>query len=87
MGVIHEDTSHVAEEDKEYEDLLKAEKKVKREKKKNNYRLVWPPCCGTCKNSRQMSVEDDLECLELANDKWAVNGVSCFGLCDKYAGA
>lgn len=73
------------ERDEEYEDLLKAERKVSRDKKKNNYHFVKPPCCGTCKKSGRMSIEDDLECSELAHDRWAVNRVDEFCLCDKYS--
>jgi aldehyde:ferredoxin oxidoreductase len=71
-------------EDKEYDDLLKAEKKAKREKKQNMYHLTCPPCCLTCDHSSQMSIEDDLECSELYQERWAVNSVAGLGLCDKY---
>jgi hypothetical protein len=76
---------NVEEKDEEYEDLQKAERKAKRDKKKINYRFVEPSCCLTCKKSGRMSCEDDLECSEITHDRWAVNRVDDLGLCDKYA--
>ena len=72
------------EEDKEYEDLWKAERKVARDKKKNNYRIVSVPCCLTCKNA-YFGYEGEIDCSELHNERWIVNGVDNLGICDKYA--
>ena len=72
------------EEDKEYEDLCKAERKVARDKKKNNYRIVSVPCCLTCKNAC-FGYEGEIDCTEMRNERWSVNEVDNLGLCDKYA--
>lgn len=73
----------IVEVDKEYEDLLKAERKVKRDKKRNNYRVVSMPCCLTCDNAC-FGFEGEISCNVLRNERWGVNGVEDLGLCDKY---
>lgn len=70
--------------DKEYEDLVKAERKAARRKKKNHYHHVVPACCATCNKSSRMSIEGDLACSEIADESWCVNNVDPLGLCDKY---
>ena len=71
------------QDDKDYEDLLKAERKVKREKKKNNYRRTNPECCLTCRHV-EFYYEGEIRCNVLYNEDWIVNGVSDLCVCDKY---
>lgn len=72
-------------DDMEYDDLLIAEKKAKRIKKQNNYRIIGHDRCETCKNFVLGAGQDyDDECILLGDGKWLVRGISSNGLCDKY---
>jgi hypothetical protein len=66
-----------------YEDYDLAERAFMKRLKKNNYHLVKPKCCFTCKNHYQMSVEDVVECTVIKVENWQF-GVDGMGLCDKY---
>ena len=69
--------------DKEYRELLKAKRRVKKIKQENKYHIVDPPCCETCESSSQ-ELEESMKCAFLTDDKWDVGDVEPCGLCDKY---
>jgi hypothetical protein len=73
----------MSDNDKEYRELLKAERRVKKIKQENNYHCVNPPCCMTCEFSSQ-ALEENMKCGFLTDDKWDVGDVEPCGLCDKY---
>lgn len=72
--------------DKEYEDMMKAEKRAKQNKKKFKYRFQRIKCCDTCKHSSCRGQEEPLEC-ELINpaiDKWSVETIMPLCICNNY---
>ncbi len=73
-------------DDPEYDDLVKCEKKGLRILKKNHYRLIeMPPCCDNCKHSDCTDPYDNTYCCDLVDhSRWLVGRVNQFGLCDKY---
>lgn len=66
-----------------YQDMIKAEKKVKAYKKKYNYHYVKTKCCATCVYSYQ-ELEDSRRCSRCKQQDWLVNDVDNIGVCDNY---
>ena len=74
--------------DEQYQDLLKAERRAKREFKLNGYRPSEACCCAACSHSYQGTVDDPRICTLVAqDDKWTyVAEVDDLGICNLFKG-
>lgn len=70
--------------DAEEKDLKRAEKLTRKKKKLYNYMITFPSICFTCIHSSRDTIEDDLECDLLYDERWAVGMVDLLGICVKY---
>ena len=72
-------------DDKEYADLLRTERAVKRQKKQSHYRLLAVECCDTCEHT-VYGYEGEIRCSLLLRKKWYVTdaSVDAIGICDSY---
>jgi len=71
--------------DKEYDDLLRTERAVKRQKKQSHYRILASECCDTCENT-VYGYEGEMQCSLLLRETWHVTDalVEVLGICDNY---
>jgi hypothetical protein len=71
---------------REYNNMKKAERNAKKNKKQLNYRCQEIECCYTCKHSVIGWWENLPECklINPAIDMWAVETIMPLCICDKY---
>ena len=72
-----------AELDEWDEKIQKNIRRIKRLKKKLNYKVISPKCCFTC-NNKTWEYEHQIQCSIMDNDEIDENTCSELGVCDKW---
>lgn len=76
-------------EDREYDDLIRTERKAKRMLAAAHYRITIYPRCDNCEHFRAGTYnEDSAECARVnPKRRWSTGWVEATGICDEWTRA